>query len=85
MAHNNIPILCKHQVGEDYLTTSQFAEQIGVHENTVRYWRKQGLIVPVAQTFGGHVFYSKQQVKDYFDGRLNSSCDEDVLSKVHNG
>lgn len=73
MAQDMIPVLERKHLNENCLSTGQFAKRLGVHPNTVRYWRKQGMLTPVAQTLGGHFFYDESQVRDYFAGKMLSS------------
>lgn len=45
----------------EYLTTTQFAELIGVHPSTVRSWDKNGLLKPHHYTLTGHRLYTRDQ------------------------
>ena len=48
-----------------YLTAPEFAKQIGVHEQTVRMWDKNGKLKPHHKTPGGKRLYSEEQVQKY--------------------
>lgn len=50
-----------------FLTVTQFADAIGVHEQTVRVWDKTGRLKPHHKTPSGRRMYSPDQVEKYFN------------------
>lgn len=52
-----------------FLSTSEYAEAIGVHVQTLRKWDNDGILKAHHITPKGHRQYSPEQVKDYFDGK----------------
>lgn len=54
-----------------YLTTPQFAKQVGVSKNTIINWERQGLILPHHVSPTGRRFYSQAQVDDILKGKLD--------------
>lgn len=60
-----------------FLTTPQFAKQVGVSKNTIINWERQGLIVPHHVSPTGRRYYSQAQVDDILKGK----CDGVDLSK----
>ena len=52
-----------------YLTTPQFAKQVGVSKNTVINWERQGLIVPHHVSPTGRRYYSHEQVESVLAGK----------------
>jgi excisionase family DNA binding protein len=50
----------------EFYSTKEFADLIGVHENTLRRWDKTGKLTPHHRTIGGHRVYSQEQVDNYF-------------------
>lgn len=53
-------------MGQDniYMTTTEFAERIGVHPQTVRDWDKTGKLSPHHRTLGGKRRYSEEQIQE---------------------
>ena len=49
-----------------YYSIKDFAELIGVSQNTLRLWDKSGKLKPHHKTNGGHRVYSEQQADEYF-------------------
>lgn len=56
-----------------FLTIKEFASAIGVHEQTLRTWDKEGKLKPHHVTMGGHRLYSSEQIDDYFNGNFNTT------------
>lgn len=54
---------------DNYMTTPQFAKEIGVHLVTVYKWEKAGRLKPHHITPTGRKFYSRQQVEEFFESR----------------
>ena len=52
-----------------FLTTPQFAKQVGVSKNTIINWERQGLIVPHHVSPTGRRYYSQAQVDDILEGK----------------
>lgn len=52
-----------------YLTTPQFAKQVGVSKNTVINWERQGFIVPHHVSPTGRRYYSHEQVESVLAGK----------------
>lgn len=44
----------------------EFAVRIGVHEQTLRRWAKNGRLTPYNKTEGGHYQYTEEQALLYF-------------------
>lgn len=56
-----------------FLTISEFANAIGVHEQTLRKWDKDGKLKPNHKTPNGRRAYTQQQVDDYFNGSFKTN------------
>ena len=54
-----------------FLTIKEFANAIGIHEQTLRTWDKEGKLKPHHTTPGGHRLYSSEHIDDYFNGKFN--------------
>jgi len=50
------------EIEEALLSIDQVATQLGVSSQTIRNWEKQGVLVPVQKTEGGHRRYSQSQI-----------------------
>lgn len=61
-----------------FLTTPQFAKQVGVSKNTVINWEKQGLIQPHHVSPTGRRFYDKSQVQEVLSRQ--STLESDTAS-----
>lgn len=48
-----------------YLKIGEFARAIGVSENTLRIWDKQGVLTPHHKTAYGYRVYTLDQVQEY--------------------
>lgn len=44
-------------------TSGQFARRVGVHRNTVQYWRRTGALMPVVISPTNRGYYSEEQVQ----------------------
>lgn len=51
-----------------FLTVSEFADAIGVHEQTVRTWDNEDKLNAHHKTPSGRRLYTWTQVEAYFDG-----------------
>lgn len=49
-----------------FMSISKFAENIGVSQQTIREWDKNGKLKPHHRTVGGRRIYSQKQVDDFF-------------------
>ena len=49
-----------------FFSIKEFANEIGVHENTLRRWDKSGKLRPHHKTEGGHRVYTDEQRDNYF-------------------
>lgn len=58
-----------------FLTVKQFADALGVHEQTVRLWDKQGKVKPHHRLPGGMRMYSQEQVDALMQGQELSKSD----------
>ena len=65
MAKVSVPV-------KTYLTSTQFAQAVGVHPNTVRLWEKKGVLMPHHKTPFGNRMYTMEQVSAYL-GEDNGS------------
>lgn len=52
-----------------FLSITEFAEKIGVHQQTVRRWDSNGTLKPHHKTPSGYRIYSQQQVDDYLNSK----------------
>lgn len=57
-----------------YLKIGEFARAIGVSENTLRIWDKQGVLTPHHKTPYGYRVYTLDQVQEY----LSNSGEKNV-------
>lgn len=48
-----------------FYSIKQFADKIGVSEQTLRVWDKNGTLKPHHRTTGGHRVYSEDQIETY--------------------
>ena len=46
---------------DNYLSTRQFAELVGVSASHIRRWDESGKLIPVERTPGGKRYYIKEQ------------------------
>lgn len=53
-----------------FLTTPQFAKQVGVSKNTIINWERQGLIQPHHVSPTGRRYYSQAQVDEILSSKL---------------
>lgn len=49
------------------LGIKEFAKKIGVSQQTLRYWDREGILKPQMTTPGGHRKYTKEQAEEYFN------------------
>lgn len=59
----------KHTQNETFLSIAEFAEKIGVHQQTVRRWDANGTLKPHHKTPSGYRVYSQKQVDDYLNSK----------------
>ena len=52
--------------GEATMSGGEFARRLGVHRNTVLYWRRQGILLTAKQGHNGRPLYTEAQVEEYF-------------------
>ena len=52
---------------QKFLSISDFAKQIGVHQQTVRRWDANGTLKPHHRTPKGYRIYTEQQVQNYLN------------------
>lgn len=45
-----------------YMTTSEFAELLGIKTEKVMYWDRTGKLLPVERTPGGRRYYNKDKL-----------------------
>lgn len=79
-------IQSEDQNKKQYFTTPEFAELVGFHEQTLRYWDKTGRFKPHHRTPGGTRMYSIEQIKDLqeifaADGLFNNPEERKLTSK----
>lgn len=51
-----------------YMTTSEFAERIGIHPQTLRKWDKSGTLKAHHKTASGRRYYSEEQAQEFLNG-----------------
>ena len=51
-----------------YLTTKEFAERVGVQQQTVINWSNKGVFKEHHKTPGGHRCYTEEQVEQFLNG-----------------
>lgn len=71
---------------KQYFTTPEFAELVGFHEQTLRYWDRSGRFKPHHRTPGGTRMYALEQVKELqeifaADGLFNDPDERRLKSK----
>lgn len=47
-----------------YMNTKEFAQLVGISVKTLRKWRNQGKIIPIAETECGYPYYTKEQLSE---------------------
>lgn len=52
-----------------FLSVQEFADQIGVHPQTVRTWDNTGILKPHHRTAGGQRQYTNEQVAEYLNNQ----------------
>lgn len=52
---------------QKFLTVKEFADAIGVHDQTIRIWDKTGKLKAHHKTPSGRRFYTQEQVTAYFN------------------
>lgn len=62
MSNMNETINCNEP---KFLTVDEFAKRIGVHQQTVRAWDKNGVLPAHHKTPSGRRLYSEEQVMTY--------------------
>lgn len=71
MTEISVPIWSLTQArAQKCMMTTEFAARIGVHPNTVRYWRTTGKLLPVARSTGGFSFYTEEQARVYLASQV---------------
>lgn len=50
----------------------EFADEIGVHAQTLRNWDKRGWLSPNHISPGGHRYYTYDQLRDYLQGKYKN-------------
>jgi excisionase family DNA binding protein len=51
-----------------YLSTKEFAERVGVQQQTVINWSNKGVFKEHHKTPGGHRCYTEEQVEKFLNG-----------------
>lgn len=64
-----------------YLTSTKFAEEIGVSISTLTRWDLCGRLKPVYISEKGVRYYSKEQVKKYYDGVYDCKEEDGFISR----
>lgn len=59
----------KTSIVKQYYSIKEFAELIGVSQNSLRLWDKNGKLKPHHLTTGGHRVYSYEQAQKYMKGQ----------------
>lgn len=55
-----------------YYKIGEFADLVGVSQNTLRSWEDKGLLIPHHRSPTGYRMYSEEQVKDVTSGKSKS-------------
>lgn len=55
-----------------YYKIGEFADLVGVSQNTLRSWEDKGLLIPHHRSPTGYRMYSEEQVKDITSGKSKS-------------
>lgn len=63
-----------------FLTTPQFAKQVGVSKNTIINWERAGLILPHHVSPTGRRYYTQEQVDEVLSGKLTGVVVSDKSS-----
>lgn len=61
-----------------FMNIGEFARRIGVSQQTLRVWHKNGTLLPDHVTDGGHRIYSEEQAIEYL-GRQIQPVDQPVV------
>lgn len=56
-----------------FLSSSEFAEAIGIETRTVQKWDNNGYLPAHHKTPTGRRCYAREQIQDYFDGKYSKS------------
>lgn len=56
----------------NFLSITEFATAIGVHDQTLRVWDKEGKLKPHHKTPSGRRVYSADQIQKYFNGEYSN-------------
>lgn len=54
----------------------KFAKKIGVTQQTLRNWHKQGILIPASVTKSGYRYYSENQLREYLGKKVKSQVDK---------
>ena len=60
-----------------YMTSSEFAERIGIHPQTVRKWDKEGTLPAHHKTSSGRRYYTEQQAEEFLNETKKQNVTED--------
>ena len=64
-----------------YLTSTKFAEEIGVSISTLHRWDSSGRLKPVYTTDKGMRYYSKEQIEKYYAGEYDCKDEDGFISR----
>lgn len=53
----------------------KFAKKIGVTQQTLRNWHKQGILIPASITKSGYRYYSEKQLREYLGKKAKSQTE----------
>lgn len=56
-----------------YMTTSQFAQRIEIHPQTLRDWDKSGVLKPHHKTKSGRRYYTEEQALEFLNDKKQQS------------
>lgn len=54
----------------------KFAKKIGVTQQTLRNWHKQGILIPASVTKSGYRYYSESQLREYLGKKKKSQVEK---------
>lgn len=69
-----------NKMAKKFLTVSAFAEEIGIHPDTVREWDNKGILKAHHKSQSGRRFYTQEQVDKYKAKYFSDG--NDILSDV---